>query len=533
MKNWKALLALMLSAFMLTFTACDEDEEQTKGIGIPVYGEDFVATVDGNNVTLACSMTAATSVIWEINGKEYTANPQIVNLPMKGDYTLVLNVSADGLTYYESTAATVTIASTDMAPFQTGVWKALTGGQAGYNKTWVLDLVEVVSTTIDDAGVSTSSSTYKSSFFHNPLDFYGDAEAGGAADNIWGPWGGTNIYGWGGTPEVGEISFDCAEGKAKLTMTDGVNGDGTAVAKADGTGYEYGKNATAKNGAFEGTFSMTTVDRDPAFCMFTDGTTSLWKNFIDGKYSYLGSLSSQTATIQFAEGLRFPMDKGRVGEGQFQASDLQNVMVMHCSDSALIIRVKRSLEGYDAAGIHKTSTCWLLYNYVVKGYNYGVKQPITHPVKSIAKADLVGSWKLASVSGNWIGWAAKNELNTWADGTAMAATFAGWNATTPTEKLTASTKVTLTFNNDGTCVIHDVTYDGAAEVVNEVSTTYTVSNGYVTFGASVSITGFTGMISLSGTNVYALDVTASTDGIWLGKNNGTKEESTAIHMIKQ
>ena len=41
------------------------------------------------------------------------------------------------------------------------------------------------------------------------------------------------------------------------------------------------------------------------------------------------------------------------------------------------------------------------------------------------------------------------------------------------------------------------------------------------------------MITLSGKNMYALTVTRSTDGLWIGKNNGDKAETTAVHLVKQ
>ncbi|MBN2743500.1 MAG: hypothetical protein JXR39_06370 [Marinilabiliaceae bacterium] len=536
------LMAAMLScAVMLFATSCSDDDDEVKkeeNSNVPVLNEDFAFVVASNDVTFTTSLTGTTWFQGNDNDYTVTDGQAKVNLPIAGTYSFVCKTLVNGVEF-ASDPFDVVIASSDLSYLTKGVWKALTNGKAGYNKTWVLDLVTVVSTTIDDAGTSTSTTSYKSSYFHNPLDFYGDAEAGGAEDNIWGPWGGTNLYGWGGTPEIGEISFDGATGAVKLVMTDGVNADGTGVAKTDGTGYEYGKNATAKNGTFEGTFAMTTVVRDPEFCTISaknnSGTeVSLWDYMLEKTgYKNIGKLSDSTATIEFSEGLRFPMDKGRVGEKQFTDTDLRNVMIMHASDSALVIRVKRSFEGYDeTTGAQKANTCWLLYNYVVKGYDYGVKESVTHPVKSITATDLNGTWKLAAVPANWIGWSAKNELNTWADGAAMNATFVSWNIANTTEKLAASTKVTLTFDN-GTCTIKDVTFDGTNEVVNDQTTTYTVTNGYITFGSAVTITGYTDMISLSGTNMYAVDVTGSTEGIWLGKNNGDKEETSAIHMIKQ
>jgi len=530
--NFKLVMAMLACAFIFLAQACKDDDPAPtpEDTTTPVLNKNFAYVVNGNDVTFTTTLSG--TVWFNGNNNDYTVTDGqvVVNLPLKGTYSFTCKTLVDGATV-SSEAFDVVIAASDLSYLKVGVWKALTGGEAGYNKTWQLDLVEVVTTTIGDDGVSQSTSQFKSAFFHNPLDFYGDAEAGGSETNVWGPWGGTNIYGWGGTPEIGEITFDGEQKKVKLTLTDGVNPDGTAISDGAG-GYKYGDNATAKNGEFEGTFTMETGVRDENFCMFTDGTTSLWDNMLSGKYSYLGSLSDSTATIAFSDGLRFPMDKGRVGEQQFTNTDLQNVMIMHCSDSALIVRVKRSYEGFDAAGTHKTSTCWLLYNYTVKGYDYGVKESVTHPVKSITANDLVGTWKLADVACNWIGWSLKNELNTWADGAAMVSTFSSWGDTNTDAKKTASTKVTLTFTANNV-TIHDVIYDGTQEVATDYTTTYTVTNGYIAFGADVKITGFTGRIQLSGINVYSVDVDGSTTGLWLGQNNENKEESSAVHIIKQ
>jgi len=73
---------------------------------------------------------------------------------------------------------------------------SLTGG-VGVKKTWVLDISSIGTTSVDDAGVATQTNEYKSLYFHNPVDFYGDAEAGAVNGLSWGPWGGVNLYDWG------------------------------------------------------------------------------------------------------------------------------------------------------------------------------------------------------------------------------------------------------------------------------------------------------------------------------------------------
>lgn len=512
MKTTKSLFALLLGALAVSFTACKTEEPDV--FGKPVRDKDFTVTVTGNNVVAKCSNTAMTSVLWEVNtGVQSTEKETTFYVPIKGDYKLVLSVSNGG-DYISSDTIPFTIAATDVEYYNKGIWKALTGG-AGTKKTWVLDVKEFVTTTIDDAGVSTSTSVFKSAYFHNALDFYGDAEAGGATDNVWGPWGGTSIYNWGGTPEVGEITFDALTGVCNFTL-DGVTSTGS--------------------------YTLKPFDRPADFCTISSknnnnkGPISLWENMLTGKYSYLRALSDQMADLKLTSGLRFPMDKGRISNdanttypSQFLISDLENVTIIHASDSSLVVRVKRTYEG------DKESKCWLLYNFIVKEYNYPTPTNYTHPVKSITTNDLVGTWKLASVPGNWIGWAEKNELNTWADGAAMNATFVSWSVANTTEKLATSQKVTLKFESNGNCTITDFKFNTTTllEESTVYTSTYSVNNGYIVFGSDVNITGYTDMIALSGKNMYALTVTGSTNGLWIGKNNGDKTETTAIHIVKQ
>jgi hypothetical protein len=536
--SFNLMIALLSALMMISFNACDDDDdpepqEEEETSDVPVVGEDFNFNVDGNDVVFTTSLTGSVWFRNETDGTDHNATDGevSVNLPMGGTYQFTCNTLVDGQTK-TSEEFDVVIESSDLAFLESGVWNALTGGADG-GKVWELDLVEVVTTTIDNAGNETSASTYTSAYFHNPLDFYGDSEAGAEEGDEWGPWGGTNIYGWGGTPEIGEISFDGVNKTVSLVFDDGVEaGTGTAVPDEESEGYVYNEDAQAKTGTFEGSFSMEVYDRDPDFLTLADGAT-LWENMLNGQYSYLGSLSEQMSDISFGEGLRFPMDKGRVGEGQFTDEDLRNVTIMHASDSALVVRVKRSFEGFDESGAQKTSTAWLLYNYTVKGYDYGIKETPTHPVASgVTDADLVGTWELATVPGDWIGWASSEVLNGFADGAAMNETFVGWGIENTEEKYAASGNVSLTFNDNGTCTISNVIYESDAEVSTDFNTTYTVNGGYVTFGEDVTITAYTGMLELSGLNVYALDVAGSTEGIWLGQNNEDKAESVGVHLVK-
>lgn len=491
MKTTKSLIALFLSVLAIGFTACEPEEDV---FGKPVVNEDFTVTVNQNTVTLTCTMKAATSVLWEVStGDQSTQKTATVTIPIAGTYTVVLSVSNGG-DYIASEAVEFVIETTDVTVFQTGIWKALTGGPDA-TKTWVLDV--------------------EKKYFHNPLDFYGDLEAGGTSDNIWGPWGGTSIFDWGGTPEEGEISFDAITGQVSITI------DGTPMT---------------------GTYQLKPFDRPADFLMLTSGKT-LWENMLTEKYAYLVTLSDQMADLKFASGLRFPMDRGRItndddetNPSQFLPEDLENVVIMHCSDSALVVRVKRT---YEADGVSK---CWLLYNYRVKEYTYPDKEALTPPIKADGTI-AAGTYKLADVPANWIGWSTKDVLNAWADRAAFKQTMIEWwqfgdpavetTATNADMAMTAISNVSLTFGSDGSVTVHNEKYADGAVTPSDVSTTYSISGGVVTFAAPISIYAVAASLN-DISEAYVVDVASNTaNNLWLGVTNGDKEETTAVQLVKQ
>lgn len=476
MKSLKRFLPILLGFVAVLFTACDK-EEVAATFHKPVVNTDFTVTVDGNNVILACTMEKATSFLWEAStGDQSTQKLDTLYVPMQGSYYVKLSV-ANGGDYLTSDSVAFEIASTDVAIFESGVWKALTGG-VGVTKTWVLDT--------------------QKKYFHNPVDFYGDEEAGGSATNVWGPWGGFAIS----DPELGEIKFDATSGIATLVM-DGVTTSGK--------------------------YTLNPYERPADFVTLTanNGGVSLWENMITGKYSYLGTLSAQVADLHLPAGVRFPLQIGRmtndgnlVHPSQFLTEDLENVMIMHASDSALVIRVKRSFEK------DGDSKCWMLYNYVVKEYNYPVKV-FTEPVKTtFAKADLVGTWKYAPVPVDWISWLAPSgsggvTLNAWADTTAMFA--AGWAVTRQGWADIQDDR--FVFNQDGSCVL------------NGLANTYTCAAGVVTFGTALGANEFTiscggWSINPAGNPFKVLSPKNESTGIWFGVKNGDKDEDTAVHLVK-
>jgi len=492
MKTTKSLFALLLGALAVSFTACKTEEPDV--FGKPVRDKDFTVTVTGNNVVAKCSNTAMTSVLWEVNtGVQSTEKEATFYVPIAGEYKLVLSVSNGG-DYLSSDTIPFTIAATDVEYYNKGIWKALTGG-SNATKHWVLDV--------------------EKKFFHNPIDFYGDAEAGlGADGKSWGPWGGTSIVDWGGTPEEGEIAFNALTGEVTVTI-DGVTQTGKYNLKVYDRPEDF------------------VTPKLPATTAFPNGPT-LWENFLTGKYSYLGSLSSQMGDLKFATGLRFPMDHGRItndanttNPSQFLTSDLENVTIMHCTDSSLVVRVKRTYEG------DKESKCWLLYNFRVKEYTY-VPEAFTYtePIKtSVTAADLVGTWKYDAVAQDWIGWDAIGTkgtvvqaklLNDWATGDAMSTTLASWGGDVTV--FTTNANNTYVFNADGSCSL------------NGSANTYSVSNGVITFGTALAGTEWSQVwISLSGTQVKIANPKVGTalSGLWLGQQNDGKNEYKAIHLVKQ
>lgn len=498
MKSFKRYLPILLGMLAVSFTACQKDEvPQT--FHTPVVNTDFTVTVNGNNVILKSTMTKATAYLWEASdGQSSTNKLDTLYVPVEGTYYVKLSVS-DGGDYLTSDSIAFEIVSTDVALYATPFWKALTGGaNPAHEKTWVLDIRAFVTTTIDDAGAPSTTTANKSIYFHNALDFYGDSEAGGSITSSWGPWGGTNIYGWGGTPEDGSITFDAMSGTVKLTI-DGITTTGK--------------------------FQLETEDRPEdiivgAKILNADALAiSLWENMLTGKYSYLGTLSPSIGWLKFDAGLRFPLDKGRVTNdgnttypSQFLTEDLENVCLIHCSDSSMVVRIKRTYEG---AG---DSKCWLLYNFVVKEYNYPTSA--TSPVHSVrtdlTPAILAGTWKTAPVPYDWISWSTKETICGWATPADMISS--GWAATQAS--LDADALVRVTFNANGHADI------------NGIATTYTINDGgYIAFADTVRIPTY--MFTLTGKNIYGVQVNNSTDGLWLGQNNGSKEETSAIHFVKE
>jgi hypothetical protein len=283
---------------------------------------------------------------------------QMMKLPAASEYTqfavpfnvgevpdqagIIFQMSKKPLQKY--IGSTLYLDDLSITQYDAGLWKALTGGTSG-TKTWKLDI---------------NSNTQKSEFFHNPLDFYGDGEAGGSLTNTWGPSGGINFYQMGMAPEIGTITFNAATKQVTLKLDDGVNANGYVNRTPNGDGT-YSINYSPRNGTFTGSFSMSTQPRINDFLILTNGQT-LWENMILNKYSYLQSLSAETAWINMIGDVRFPLDKTNVGCENL--ADLNNYMIMHCSENALVVRVKRLYNGMQPDGTRNEQSAWHLYNFI-------------------------------------------------------------------------------------------------------------------------------------------------------------------------
>lgn len=504
MKSLKIFMTLLMSVSVLFFTACKDDKKddpKQSTLVKPVYGEHFSVSVDGNDVTLACTMEAAAAVIWAVNDKEYTEKTVTVNIPTQGTYSVVLSVSADGLSYLESDPYEFEIETSDLTFLESGFWKDLTGGPEG-GKVWVLDM--------------------EGAYFHAMEDYYGDAEAGAANADAWGPFGG-GVTGGPNDALGGEISFDGATGTVTLTY------DGETKS---------------------GQFSLDVKARPSAedyMTYATDVKFDLWETgFVNGPYKYL-DLSDEIATVKFDEGLHFPLDQKRFYndehetiKGQFLPADLETCDIVHIQDNALVLRVKRTYEG------DEESKCWMFYNYIVKGYEYEEKPEAVVPVvEGFEASELVGSWKLASATTvAWIGWEENNIFDLWETREEYVAEMTNWwKFGNPEEeevvarigagKSAAADKVELEFKADGTATIKNVDYDDEAdtEVETVYEVTYTVNNGILTFDKEVSINGIADTFVT--TELQILQPENGTDGIWLGVTNGDEPNSTSFNIIKQ
>ena len=532
MKTMKKIMMLVLTASVFMFTACDPKEVKDTTVTTPELGVDFAVTVNGQEVTFSYTGTA-TSVRWyygadrdaalaitPLTGKEVKTTINI-----KGEYVAICAASNGG-DYAYSASAPFAIEVSDLSYLQSGIWKALSGGKEGYNVVFKLD-----------AGTQDNQA---SAYFHKPLDFWGDRTAGAEDGAAWGPWGGSSIFDWGGEPEVGTISFDCVNMTYRLVLTDGVKYNTVVVKDGD---------AEVQNGTFEGTFSLNPITRDMSETLTGGDGVSVdkWATIFNANYSEVVDLDAnpEWASISFDENGRFPMDKGRVGEGMFTTNDLRNLEIFYADDKGLVINIKRTYDGWeDDNSTKKAASCWLVYNYIIEGVNYEPKAENTVTIdESVTASSLVGSWNLATdvATFGWIDWGANEIFDVFTDFSSALNTVKDWwmfgdpaNADGQINAAIASAANTiLTFNNDGTCTIVDALYSYADDAYTPATynTTYSVTNGVITFGEEVTISA--AGINLQSTEMYFMAPLNSNGGagnIWIAISADGKEESNGIQL---
>jgi len=207
-----------------------------------------------------------------------------------------------------------------------------------------------------------------------------------------------------------------------------------------------------------------------------------------------------------------------------------NCKVLSLTDNTMQLAVLRdnSSEG----------KCLLVYNFISKDYSDNWVPKVvkySEPIKdSFTKADLVGTWRYGLVAQSWIGWEVAGSgkggslLNSWNTRTDMVNTLKGWGATDAATTFANADTCLYVFKADGTCTL------------NGVANTYTVANGVITFGTPLTGTEWSLVwISLTGNSVNVLNVTTmgtdayTSNGIWIGIRNGTKNEDQAVQLIKQ
>jgi len=205
-----------------------------------------------------------------------------------------------------------------------------------------------------------------------------------------------------------------------------------------------------------------------------------------------------------------------------------NCKVLSLTDNTMQLAVLRdnSSEG----------KCLLVYNFISKDYSDNWTPKVVNyaePIKtSFTKADLVGTWKYNLIGQNWISWEVKgsgtggSQENNWFTRADMIATLTSWGGSAST--FTNADANEYVFKADGTCIL------------NGISNTFTIDNGTITFGTPLAGTEWSLVyISLTGSSVNVLNVTSigttayTSSGIWIGQRNGTKNEDSAVQLVKQ
>mgnify|MGYP006988888172 CR=1 FL=1 len=346
------LLSLLLTACVTMFVACkDDDKDDKKSDGqTPVYGENFTVTVDGNDVTLTTTMSA--DYMWvEVNGKtvNFDGATATLNIPLEGDYDAIVRAMFGSETFSSETFV-INISSSDLSYLEGSFWKALTGGKAGYNKTWRLD------------DFVNSRDMHYTKYHQGTLGYVdpskGEQNGSLKIGSLWGSMAGTHEEdpngNWVGEDwtngvslddyaEDGTITFDGATMTAKLVMTKGIKGAGASA--------EWWE-ATVEQG-----FSIELFD---TAAMLSEIGVNL--SSITAVAS--GNYSSQFAKITFNPGIRFPFTYCTMLDERFKESSIQNsLVILSCTDSSMIVFGWRDKEWSNICdptswGQEKTNNTW-------------------------------------------------------------------------------------------------------------------------------------------------------------------------------
>lgn len=475
---------------LLTVTAffgCKEkdDSPATPSITTPVLDKDFTVTVTGNNVVFTSKYDASIAALWtgvDDASKVYGSSLQVYNLVIskKGTYKFTLTVTDASGNNFTSEPFTVTIEKDDLSFLNYGVWKKLSGG-AGKTKSWRMDMRKLEG----------ADQILNSIYFDGPV-FYSGYEN---ADK---------------TVSLPYWSWDV------LTLPVTVNG-------VEQTSFFNWSPAYKDNGWLMAANNYGTITFKG-----DDMTASTSKFGVSAN----GAFSFDTATMKLTlTNVTLPIDTARVNEGQFP--DPYHLRVYSISDSAIQIGIKRVYEGKNTDGTPKESKWTMIYNFICSDYTWAEPKPevftYTEPVKtSFTKADLVGTWKYDVIAFDWIGWIGIGDkgtttdakrLNSYTDAASIVAL--GWAATQA--QLTAAYAQSFVFNADGTCTI------------NGIANTYSVTDGVITFGTALGSELGVGAISVTGTTAKIVDVKSGVGfdtGIWIGNQNGAKNESACVHLVK-
>jgi hypothetical protein len=237
-----------------------------------------------------------------------------------------------------------------------------------------------------------------------------------------------------------------------------------------------------------------------------------------------------------------PIDTGRLNEGQYEEFNLHNLRIFSLADSGMQVGIKRSFEGGDVSE-------WVnVYNFICDDYDYPVPEEFTFeeaPKTSATAADLVGTWKLADVPMGWIGYTKVGDQGTtiparlfekWDKRADVVATLESWGLSDIAAEFTANDANTYVFNADGSCTL------------NGVANNFAVSNGIITLTTALDSSEFhmeTGWLNhvLGGTDITVIDVNHygseeeyadyTPEGIWIGQQNGDKNEYSGFQLVKQ